>query len=88
LAAILDACSRRVVGYAIALCMNVRLRLAALRAAIRGRRPGLVGTHHSVRGSQQDTADYRDFAHSSPIHRPDDAAGAPDSSERLHRVLG
>ena len=39
LAAILDAWSRRVVGYAIGKRIDARLALAALRAAIAARRP-------------------------------------------------
>ena len=52
LAVLIDAWSRRVVGYAVSRGMDVRLTLAALEAAVRLRnpRPGL--THHSDRGSQ------------------------------------
>jgi putative transposase len=38
-AAILDAWSRRVVGYAISRSIDARLAVAALKAAIRGRQP-------------------------------------------------
>lgn len=40
LAAILDAWSRKVVGYAISRSMDARIAVAALKAAIRGRDPG------------------------------------------------
>src|SRR5688572_19577542 len=48
LAAILDAWSRRVVGYAISRSVDARLTLAALKSALRTRRapPGCV--HHGV----------------------------------------
>jgi putative transposase len=59
LAAILDAWSRRVVGYAIGKRINARLALAALRAAIAVRRPPLGCIHHSDRGSQYAADDYR-----------------------------
>src|SRR5262249_48681584 len=51
-AIILDAWSRRVVGYAIGRSIEARLAVAALKAAIEQRHPppGLV--HHSDRGSQ------------------------------------
>ena len=50
-AIILDAWSRRVVGYAISSSIDARLTLAALSIAVEGRRPsGCV--HHSDRGSQ------------------------------------
>lgn len=39
LAAILDAWSRKVVGYAISRSMDVRITIAALKSAIRGRQP-------------------------------------------------
>jgi putative transposase len=59
LAAILDAWSRRVVGYAIGKRVDVRLALAALRAAIAARRPPRGCIHHSDRGSQYAAEDYR-----------------------------
>jgi putative transposase len=51
-AVILDAWSRRTVGYAISRSIDVRLTLAALNAAIEPRRPPPGCVHHSVRGSQ------------------------------------
>lgn len=58
-AVILDAWSRRVVGYAISRSIDARLALAALKAAIQSRRPppGLI--HHSDRGSQYASKAYR-----------------------------
>ena len=52
LAAIIDAWSRRVVGYAISRSIDARLAIAALKAAIRARRPPEGCVHHSDRGSQ------------------------------------
>ena len=48
LAAILDAWSRKVVGYAISRSMDARIAVAALKAAIRGRKPR-QGLHPSLR---------------------------------------
>jgi putative transposase len=59
LAAVLDAWSRRVVGYAIGRRIDARLALAALRAAVRARRPPAGCIHHSDRGSQYAAEDYR-----------------------------
>jgi putative transposase len=59
LAAILDAWSRRVVGYAIGKRIDARLALAALRAAVAARRPPPGCIHHSDRGSQYAAEDYR-----------------------------
>jgi putative transposase len=52
LAAILDAWSRRVVGYAISRSIDARLAVAALKAAINARDPPRGCMHHSDRGSQ------------------------------------
>ena len=52
LAAILDAWSRKVVGYAISRSMDARIAVAALKAAIRSRSPPPGCIHHSDRGSQ------------------------------------
>jgi len=59
LAAILDAWSRRVVGYAISRSIDARLALAALKAAIRTRQPPKGCIHHSDRGSQYACEAYR-----------------------------
>ena len=58
-AVILDAWSRRVVGYAISRSIDTRLTLAALKAAVRSRQPPRGCIHHSDRGSQYAAADYR-----------------------------
>jgi putative transposase len=59
MAAILDAWSRRVVGYAISRSIDARLALAALKAAIRTRQPPKGCIHHSDRGSQYASEPYR-----------------------------
>jgi putative transposase len=59
LAAILDAWSRRVVGYAISRSVDARLTLAALKAALRTRRPPPGCVHHSDRGGQYASEIYR-----------------------------
>ena len=56
---ILDAWSRRVVGYAISRTIDVRLTLAALNAAIEDRKPPAGCLHHSDRGSQYAAQAYR-----------------------------
>jgi putative transposase len=59
LAVILDAYSRRVIGWALDRTMEDSLTLTALRIALSRRAvgPGLV--HHSDRGSQYASNDYR-----------------------------
>lgn len=59
-AVIMDAWSRRIIGYAMSRRIDVRLTLAALDVAIalRGPPPGCV--HHTDRGSQYAAEKYRD----------------------------
>ena len=61
IAVILDAWSRRVVGYAINRSIDARLTLAALSVAIEGRKPPPGCVHHSDRGSQYAAKAYRDY---------------------------
>ena len=60
-AVILDAWSRRVVGYAISRSIDARLTVAALRAAIERRKPPAGCVHHSDRGSQYAAQVYREI---------------------------
>ena len=58
LAAILDLCSRRVVGWAASENNDRFLALEALRHAVHARRPGRGLIHHSDRGSPYASDDY------------------------------
>jgi putative transposase len=59
LAGVLDLYSRRLIGWAMGSSLATELPLAALRMAIRRRRPGAGLLHHSDRGCQYASADYR-----------------------------
>ena len=59
-AMILDAWSRRAIGYAIGRSIDVRLTLAALNAAIEQRKPPPGCIHHTDRGSQYAARGYRE----------------------------
>lgn len=59
LAAILDLYSRRVVGWALSASLATELPLEALDAALVKRTPLPVLLHHSDRGCQYTSADYR-----------------------------
>ena len=59
LAVILDAWSRRVVGYAVSRQIDTRLTIAALQAALENRQPPPGCIHHTDRGSQYGSAAYR-----------------------------
>lgn len=67
LAVILDAYSRRVIGWALDRTLDDELALAALRMALARRvvHPGLV--HHSDRGSQYASNDYTDLLRNNGI---------------------
>jgi putative transposase len=58
-AAIMDAWSRRIVGYAVGRRIDARLTLAALDCALALRRPPPGCIHHSDRGSQYAAQIYR-----------------------------
>ena len=58
-AIVLDAWSRRVVGYAISRSIDARLATAALNAALQTRDPPIGCVHHSDRGSQYASEPYR-----------------------------
>lgn len=59
LAVVLDLFSRRVVGWALRPTLERDVVLAALRQALHGRRPAPGALHHSDRGSQYASGDYR-----------------------------
>ncbi|MFZ2075614.1 MAG: IS3 family transposase [Xanthobacteraceae bacterium] len=59
LAAVLDAWSRRVIGYAISRSIDARVAVAALKAALCVRQPPQGCIHHSDRGSQYASEIYR-----------------------------
>ena len=58
LAVLLDAFSRRVVGWAVARTMQARLSLAALERAVVNRKPPVGLVHHSDRGIQYACGEY------------------------------
>jgi transposase InsO family protein len=59
LAVVLDAFSRKVVGWNLGRSLQARLPIAALERAIAARRPGPGLVHHSDRGTQYACSDYR-----------------------------
>ena len=59
LAVVLDAFSRRIVGWSFADHMRQDLTLRALQRALKARRPGPGLVHHSDRGSQYASQQYR-----------------------------
>jgi transposase InsO family protein len=58
LAAILDAFSRKVIGYAVSMSLDTTITLRALRMAIARRNPGPGIIHHSDQGVQYASTEY------------------------------
>jgi putative transposase len=67
LAAVLDAFSRRVIGWALEPDLEDKLTLGALRMALRQRSPEAGLVHHSDRGSQYASHDYLELLESHGI---------------------
>jgi transposase InsO family protein len=61
LAVVIDAYSRRVIGWALERTVEDDLPLAALRQALELRQPAPGVVHHSDRGSQYASGDYTDL---------------------------
>jgi putative transposase len=61
LAVVIDAFSRRVIGWSLDRTMEDDLTLAALRMALETRKPSPGLVHHSDRGSQYASGDYTDL---------------------------
>jgi len=61
LAVLLDAFSRRVIGWALGRSVEAGLAVSALRMALRQRRPQAGLVHHSDRGVQYASGDYTDL---------------------------
>ena len=67
LAVVIDAFSRRVIGWALSSTLEDELTLAALGVALEQRRPAAGLVHHSDRGSQYASGDYTDRLKASGI---------------------
>ncbi|MGY3530930.1 putative transposase [Bradyrhizobium embrapense] len=67
LATVIDLYSRKIVGWAMADHLRADLPLAALRMAISAQRPGAGLIHHSDRGVQHASADYRKLLQSAGL---------------------
>jgi len=61
LAAIMDLCSRKIVGWAISRRINAELVVGALKMAIETRRPDVDCIHHSDQGVQYACTEYTEI---------------------------
>ena len=75
LALLMDLYSRRIVGWSYQDSMGEALVLAALRRAIRDRQPGGGLIHHTDRGGQSASREYRDVLRRSGMLQSMSAAG-------------
>jgi putative transposase len=77
LAVVLDAWSRKVVGWALGRTLEAELALSALRMAIAERHPGPGLVHHSDQGIQYACADYRELLSQHQIRGSMSRSGNP-----------
>jgi len=77
LAVILDACSRKVVGYALSQQLDTELALAALHAAVVSRSPPEGCIHHADRGCQYASQRYRDALEAAGLRGSMSSVGNP-----------
>jgi len=87
LAVILDAFSRRVVGWDLSQMMTAELTLAALRQALRRRRPGPGLVHHSDRGVQYAANDYLELLGKHQIQISMSRRGNPYDNARAESFI-
>jgi putative transposase len=87
LAAILDACSRRAIGYALARVVDSQLTLAALRVALERRRPPPGCIHHSDQGVQYACAEYRSLLQAHGLRGSMSARGYPYDNAQIESFM-
>lgn len=87
LAAILDACSRKVIGYALARSVDAQLTLAALKSAIERRRPPPGCIHHSDQGVQYACSEYRAALQAHGLRGSMSARGYPYDNAQIESFI-
>ncbi len=87
LAAILDAYSRRCVGWAISRSLDTEVALAALHRALATRKVGDGLVHHSDRGVQYASGDYTDLLKERLIQISMSRRGNPYDNARCERFM-
>lgn len=86
-AAILDACSRKVVGYAISRNIDTTLALAALGLAVEDRPPPAGCIFHMDRGSQYASETYRRAAKEAGLRGSMSTPGNPDHNAQAESFM-
>ena len=87
LAVVLDAYSRRVVGWALDQSLETSLVVAALRKAIAERQPGFGLVHHSDRGTQYASREYIALLEAYGIEPSMSRAGRPYDNARCESFI-
>jgi putative transposase len=87
LAVLLDAWSRKVIGYAFAPVLDARLPLAALEAALDSRRPPPGCIHHSDRGAQYASRRYRECLEAAGLRGSMSRAGNPYDNAQVESFM-
>ncbi len=88
LAVIVDAFSRRCVGWAIGTNITTDLTLEALRMALVSRRPKAALVHHSDRGSQYYASRYQDLLLENGAVQSFSRPGTPTDNPVCERFIG
>jgi len=87
LAVVLDACSRRVIGWALDRTLEAKLAIEALQMALRRRRPAPGLVHHSDRGVQYACADYTELLKANSITISMSRSGNPYDNARCESFM-
>ncbi|MET3178262.1 UNVERIFIED_ORG: putative transposase [Variovorax guangxiensis] len=87
LAAILDACSRKVVGYAISRNINTTLASAALRSAAQSRRPLPGCIVHTDRRAQYASETYRRASQEAELRGSMSSPGDPSHNAQAESFM-
>lgn len=87
LAVVLDAFSRRVIGWALDRSLEDDLAIAAVHMALRGRSPGPGLVHHSDRGVQYASQDYTDLLKERKIDISMSAKGNPYDNAKCESFM-
>jgi putative transposase len=87
LAVVLDAWSRKVIGYALGPVLDARLPLAALDAALDTRTPTPECIHHSGRGSQYASRRYRERLAAAGLRGSMSRAGNPYDNAHVESFM-
>jgi transposase InsO family protein len=87
LAVVLDAYSRRVIGWALGRTLEATLALEALQMALKRRRPAPGLTHHSDQGVQYASGDYTDLLKANGIAISMSRRGNPYDNARCESFM-